>query len=528
VKSLEGDVKKLLQLALSLFFLLSPAASAHEKDNPLAGLDAYIEKAMRDWDVPGLAIAVVKDDKVILAKGYGVREAGKNDPVDENTVFAIGSNTKAFTATALGILVQEKKISWDDHVTDWLKGFQLYQPWVTREITVRDLLCHRSGLPPYGGDLLWYGTDYDRAEILRRVRYLKPVSSFRHEYAYQNLMYLASGQIIPAVTGKSWDEFIKTRLLQPLGMRGSGTSVRELKAMDNVAAPHMKIGGKVAVIPYRNVDNIAPAGAINSSIVDMTQWLRLQLGRGTYNGAKIVEPGVIEETRSPHTPMRMPPDAQKMYPSTHFLAYGLGWVLQDYHGRLLVWHTGGIDGMLSLIGIVPEERLGMVVLTNSSGHALHSALFYRTVDAVLGQPTRDWSALNMEQQKKSEARMAEMLKKVEQSRVQGTRPSLPLSAYAAVYEDDLYGNAQVAEEGERLVLRYSSRLTADLAHWHFNTFRVTWRDPVAREALSQETGFVTFELDAKGKVTEMKLGDIASFRRAPEPRSGTTEGGSHE
>ena len=248
-----------------------------EEPNTLEGLDAAVEQALQDWQMPGLALAIVKDDAVVLSKGYGVRELGQSVPVDERTVFAIGSVTKAFTAAALGMLVDEGKIGWDDPVTAHLPDFQLYDPYVTREITLRDLLTHRSGLPR--GDLIWIGSDFDRAEILRRVRYLPPRWSFRSHYGYQNILYLAAGQVVAAATGRSWDAFIRERIFAPLGMIDSSTSVTALADAGNVAAPHADVDGQIGPVPYRNIDCIAPAGAINANVVEMTQWIRTAAGR---------------------------------------------------------------------------------------------------------------------------------------------------------------------------------------------------------------------------------------------------------
>jgi CubicO group peptidase (beta-lactamase class C family) len=514
-------MKKRILLTV-LIFLLSvgiqagAGLKAPAKD-PLQGLDAYIVKAMKDWELPGLAVAIVKDDKVILAKGYGLREIGKSDPVDENTLFAIGSNTKAFTSTALALLVQEKKLSWDDHATDYLKGFQLYDPYVTREITVRDLLSHRSGLGRRG-DLLWYGQDFSREEILRRIRFLKPDSSFRSQFGYQNIMFLAAGQIIPAVTGMSYDEFIKERLFKPLGMTRSNTSPQDLVGLDNVAAPHTKKDGKIVAIPYRNIDNIAPAGSINSSVAEMAQWHRFQLGNGQYAGAKILDPAILQVTHDPHIIMPVGPDRKKDFPSNHFMTYALGWVLEDYRGRLIIWHNGGIDGMLSHQGFLPEENLGIVVLTNSDRNRLDAALFYRIVDSFLGEPVKDWSQIFLTQAKEGEAKAEEARKKAEESRKPNTKPSLDLAAYCGVYENEMYGSVEVKREADKLVFSLNAKPMGTLDHWHYDTFKVGPLPPGSPGlgGLLEDT-LVTFVLNAEGNVTRLEIEDLDVFERAPEP-----------
>jgi CubicO group peptidase (beta-lactamase class C family) len=305
--------------------------SAVAQDAPLQGLDDYVNKAIKDWDVPGVAIAIVKDDKIVFAKGYGVREIGKSDRVDERTVFAIGSSSKAFTAATTAILVDEGKLKWDDPATKYLPGFQVYDPVTTREMTVRDLLTHRVGLER--GDSLWYATEYNRSDVLNRIRYLKPSSSLRSKFGYQNIMYLAAGQIVPSVTGKEWDDFLRERIFMPLGMSSTGTSITSLKNLNNVAAPHSKFDDKVTAIPYRMIDNIGPAGSINSNVLDMAQWVRLHLGGGKYEGKQLISAANINEMQMPQTIIRLEGQMKVLYPEAHFLSYGMGWFLSDYRGR---------------------------------------------------------------------------------------------------------------------------------------------------------------------------------------------------
>ncbi len=299
---------------LILFLLVFWAGQIYSQSEQLKDLDAYIEKAMKDWQVPGLAIAIVKDDKVIYNKGFGVRDINKKDRVDTNTLFAIASNTKAFTAHALGLLVQEGKISWDDPVLKYLPDFQLFDPEVTRKITIRDLLCHRSGLGTWAGDLIWWGSTYNRENVMDRIRFIKPVADFRTTYRYSNMMFLVAGQIIPEVTGSSWDDFLKERFFSPLQMRRTNTSVSELDLAGNVALPHTIQKGEVVSVPYVNVDNSAPAGAINSCTADLVHWLRLQLANGSYSGEQLVNTEIIAETRKSHIMIPISAYAKKINP----------------------------------------------------------------------------------------------------------------------------------------------------------------------------------------------------------------------
>lgn len=506
-------VPVLVWLVLSAWLAMG-GPSAHAQKSPLQGLDAYIEKAMQEWEVPGLAIGIVKDDEVVLAKGYGVREIGKGTLVDENTVFAIGSSSKAFTAASLAMLVDEGKVNWDDPVTKHLVGFQLFDPYVTRELTVRDLLTHRSGLDR--GYALWYGSDYDREEILRRIRYLKPSWGFRSRFGYQNIMYLAAGQIIPAVTGVSWDDFVQRRIFTPLGMSSTNTSVTDLKGLSNVARPHAKIDDRVQAIPYRNIDNIGSAGSINSNVVDMAQWVRLQLSEGVYQSERLLSPGLVQEMHTPQTITPDEPPWSLLSPGAHFRVYGMGWFLHDYHGRKLVHHGGDIDGMFALVTMIPEEELGLIVLTNMDNTMLPYVLMYRVFDAYLGVPERNWSSEMLEMMRGFQEQGKTAMKKTEEARVKGTTPSLPLTKYVGTYENELYGEGRITHKDGMLVLHFNPAHTGDLEHWNYDTFRLTWHDPFVESVAGKP--FVTFVLNVKAEVAEVKIQNLADFKRVPEAK----------
>jgi CubicO group peptidase (beta-lactamase class C family) len=487
----------MIRLTLFLLLVLISSPLAPAQDAPLQGFHDYVNKAMRDWEIPGLAIAIVKDDKIVLAKGYGVRKLGDLAPVDERTLFAIGSSSKAFTTAALAMLVDEGKLAWDDPATKHLPGFQLYDPYVTRELTVRDLVCHRSGLER--GDLLWYGSAYDRNEILRRVRHLKPSWSFRSKFGYQNIMYLAGGQIVASVAGRSWDDFIRQRIFGPLGMSASNTSVTALSASNNVSTPHAKIEAKVQPIPWRNIDNVAPAGSINSNVVDMAQWVRLHLGEGLYQGKRILSSGAIKEMHKPHTIIDPEPQWMLYMRDAHFMTYGLGWFLHDYRGRKVVQHGGAIDGMSALVAMMPEEKLGIVVLINLSGAALHTALVYRVFDAYLGAPERDWSAELLKGLKALQEQQETAQKKTEQARVAGTTPALALSKYAGTYDNEMYGEMKITEQNGKLVAQFSPAFTGDLEHWHYDTFQAKWRNPLISKTL------VSFTINEQAEASQVRL-----------------------
>lgn len=499
-------------LAALLLVSTVPLASQRGPRPPaqLRGFDAWVARALGDWAVPGLAVAVVKDDSLVHARGFGVRRVGDTAAVTEHTLFAVGSTTKAFTAAALAMLVDSGLIAWDDPVTKYLPGFQLHDPYVTRELRVRDLLTHRSGLAR--GDALWYATSYDREEVLRRVRYLEPSWSFRSRYGYQNIMFVAAGQIVPAVTGQGWDEFVKRRIFAPLGMVATNTSIALLDSIADVATPHTVVDGRVQPVAWRNIDNIGPAGSINSSVRDMAQWLRLQLGGGAYGGARLITPASVKEMHAAQTVIPVDTLSERLWPSTHFRAYGLGWSLADYRGRKLVAHNGAIDGMRAQVTLVPEEHLGVVVLSNGgeTSRLLTQAVAFRVVDAYLGDPVVDWSALLLAVRHRQVARDSTDRAKQDAERVVGTSPSVPQGQYAGTYRSELYGDATISIDNGALVLRFGPHLTADLAHWHFDTFVARWRDPGAPAEL------VTFALDQRGKVQSLTWPDLGSFARTEE------------
>ena len=476
-----------------------------------AAYDAYITKAMADFKVPGLAIAVVRNDSVIFAKGYGTRTLGKAEPVDANTVFAIGSVSKAFTATLAAMMVDEGKMRWDDPATNYLPSLELFDPYVSKELTLRDLLTHRSGLAR--GDLMWYATDYSADEILRRVRFLRPAWSFRSRYGYQNIMYLAAGQAVSKAAGKDWNALVRERIFTPLGMERTTTSTKALAAATNVATPHQDVDDTLRVINWHNIDAIAPAGAINSTANDMAKWLRLQLAAGKWSGKSLVSAGALNETHSPQVVTPLSADAKQINPFTHLGAYGMGWVIQDYRGREIRQHGGNIDGMSALATLLPEEKLGVVVLTNANGSPMPSIAMYKAVDMLLrATPERDWAAEYMKVRAKNMAMAKETNDKRLAQRATGTKPSLDLSKYAGTYADSMYGEVTISQTAQspKLRARYGTMFSGELEHWHYDTFRATW------DERTMGRSFITFALDADGKVKNVEVEGLATFGRKPD------------
>ena len=500
--------RRIALTAAALTVAVTPARAQKSAGKPsLAGFDQYITKAMQDWKDPGLAIAVVKDDSIVLMKGYGTRTMGKNEPVDEHTLFAIGSSSKAFTATLVAMMVDQGKMKWDDPATAYLPGIQLYDPYVTRELTVRDLLTHRSGLAR--GDVMWYATDYNRDEILRRVRFLKPTWSVRSHFGYQNIMYLAAGQAVAKAANTSWDDLVRDRIFAPLGMTESNTSVRDLAGKANVATPHSDVNDTLITVPWHNIDNIGPAGSINSNVADMIKWVRFQLAQGKVGGKSLVSASALGETHTAQMAIPLGADARQLNPYTHLQAYGMGWFLQDYRGRELDQHGGNIDGMSAMVAVMPEEKIGLVILTNANGSPVPTIAMNRVLDALLNEPARDWNAEYKKQFDKLRAQAKEAEQKRLAERATGTKPSLPLDQYAGVYSDSMYGDVDVRMDNGGLRVKYGTAFDGTLEHWHYDTFRGKWPS----RALGQN--FVTFALGADGKVRSLEFEGVGSFNRKP-------------
>jgi CubicO group peptidase (beta-lactamase class C family) len=478
------------------------------QQGPLAGFDDYVTKTMRDWKDPGLAIAILRNDSIVLMKGYGTRTLGKNEPVDEHTMFAIGSSSKAFTATLVAMMVDAGKMRWDDQATRYLPGLEMYDPYVSKELTVRDLLTHRSGLAR--GDLMWFAGGYDRDEILRRVRFLHPTWSVRSQFGYQNIMYLAAGQAVAKTAGKSWDDLIRDRIFVPIGMNESNTSVRALQGKTNVASPHLTINDTVHVVPYHMIDNIGPAGSINSNVSDMIKWVRFQLDGGKVNGKPLLAPSALAETHTAQMNIVVNAQAKAFNPFTHLQAYGMGWFLQDYRGRQLDQHGGNIDGMSAMVALMPEEKLGVVILTNANGSPVPTIVLYRAIDALIGAPARDWNEEQKKVRERAQATQRAAEAKRLASRVPNTKPSLPLDKYAGIYADSLYGDVTFTVAGNSLNMKYGNFIDAHLDHWHYDTFE----GPATQLAAGRMTA--TFTLDAEGKVKSVDVGALGTLVRRPD------------
>ncbi len=490
-------------LAVIIGLVVVGAAPARAQD--LRGFDEYVSRSMRDWRIPGLAIAVVHGDSIVFLKGYGVREAGKPEPVTVHTRFGIMSTTKAFTDVLLAMLVDSGKVGWDDPVGKYIPELMLQDPWVTRELRVRDLLTHRIGFPD--PDYLWYAQPLSLPEIIQRLRLVPVASSFRSRFAYNNIAYALAGEIVTRAGRAPWADQMRQRIYAPLGMTESVPDQGELDRLriTDVTSPHALVGDTLRVLhlPVAPVDPIAPAGAMFASIQDMARWVRFLLDTGRVGRTSLVS---VESWKQLFTAQQVvPPD--EFYPTArqthpHFTAYGLGWFLEDYRGEFVAFHTGSIDGRSAIVGLLPDRRAGVVVLTNLDHSELRHALMYTVFDRFLGPDPRphDWSG-ELHAMYRALADTARLRRTaVEARRIGGTTPTLPLPRYAGTYSDSLYGTLLVELIGDRPVVRWGV-LTGDLTHWQYDTFRVTWQSPLA------DPDYLSFGLDAAGRPAVARFAD---------------------
>ena len=477
-----------------------------------AQLDALVEQVRDRFEVPGIAVAVVQDGQVLLERGWGVREIGKPAPVDEHTLFAIASNTKAFTAASLSMLADEGKLSLDDRVVDHLPGFRMSDPYVTGQMRIRDLLTHRSGLGLGAGDLLfWPGSDYRNEEVVRRLKDVPLKTGFRERYAYDNILYAVATRVIEEVSGQSYAQFLQQRFLDPLGMGGTRFNADALRPGDNVATGHAKADFTTLRPTFPLTwHNAAGAGGIYSSVHDMGRWMRAQLAGGTFTDPQGNEQRLFSRERQKEMwsllspmPIAEPPVPQLAAARPDFLGYGEGWITSSYRGEKLVWHTGGWPGMVSRVTLVPGRNLGVVVLTNQEAGGAFNALTMQVLDAFMQPAQRtDWIDAYVAAADTARAKADKAWRERLAARQARSTPSLPLAGYAGTYRDAWYGDVDVVHDGGRLRMRFqpSPLLTGTLQHWQHDTFLVKWDD----RTLNGDA-FVTFSLDADGRVREARM-----------------------
>jgi CubicO group peptidase (beta-lactamase class C family) len=488
----------------------SPLASSAAK---LQGLDDLADRVMKDWKVPGLAIAVVQDGKVVYAKGYGYRDLENKRPVTTGTVFPIGSITKSFTALTFAILKDEGKTDWDRPVRDYLPEFRMDDPVASEQATPRDLFSHRTGLPRH--DLVWYSSDFSREDLLGHLRYLKPNKSFRSAYQYNNLTVMTMGYLEGKITGLGWEGSIRQKVFAPLGMTHSSLSVEEIEKSEDHALPYELKKDVVTKVPFHNIDAIGPAGSINSTVDDMTHYLTFQLGDGKYGDKQIISESTLREMHSPQTAMPEEPSRFNL-PGLGHLSYGLGWVVTSYRGHNLVWHNGGIDGFYALLSMLPDDHLGVVVLTNMPNGETPEVLAYNIYDRLLGLDPLPWFDRFKDLQAKRKQQEEEEKKNGTTDRKAGTHPSHDLAQYAGEYQNPGYGAVKVAVEGDSLEVSINKLGPYPLVHYHYDVFQV----PETSDGFAAGEKF-QFEMNKKGDIDrfsvefEPTLGEDIVFRRAP-------------
>lgn len=483
----------------------APSLVRAQAPKPIADVDSFVTRVMRTFTVPGVSLAVVKDGRMVYAKGYGVRKLGDAATVDTKTLFGIASNTKIFTATALALLVEEGKIEWDAPVIRYVPWFAMYDPFVTRELTVRDLLVHRSGLGLGAGDLLWWPpSTYDRKEIARRLRFIKPATSFRSAYAYDNVLYTVAGEVIEAVSGMPWEDFVSTRILKKIGMAASNVRHSDAAAGGNIAATHASIEGVVRRIAPFSSDNTNPAGGINSNADEMAKWLIVQLDSGRMaDGTRLFAPSTTRQLWGVVTPLPSVTPPPQLAPLASGLAgYALGMGVREFRGEKLLTHTGGLPGYVSRVAMIPGRRLGVVVLTNQESTYAFDAIVHHILDAYLGAAPFDWLAASKWSADEDAKEVAESERQTALSRDTASRPSLPLAKYTGAYADAWYGAVGIALENGKLVLRFSHSpsLVGDLEHFQYNSFIARWRDRELRA-----DAFVTFDLNPNGTIERVRM-----------------------
>jgi CubicO group peptidase (beta-lactamase class C family) len=495
-----------LTLALLIGTLTVQPFALSAQADPLQGFREYVADAVEEWDAPGLAIAVVKDGQLLFSEGFGVLRLGEPEAVDEHSRFSIGSTTKAMTVAAIGILVEEGKLGWDDAVIEHLPWFRVDDPYVTQEMTIRDLLTHRGGMG--NADFLWYERDVTTDEVVRQMALIEPAYSMRSSFIYQNVMYATAGEIVEAVSGLPWAEFVRSRILGPLDMSETVPLLRETLGEPNVASPHYRVEGETVPIENASVDPVAAAGSVWSSVDDMSKWLRMLLNEGIGpDGERVLSEAVVAEMFRPQT-MVTP---SQFYPTQaltglNWMTYGLAWFQQDYSGHKVDFHTGSIDGMVAIAGLIRDLELGVYVLANRDHVEVRHALMYRAFDHFLEGSSRDWSVELKELYDGLADAGAEAQASAREERTEGTSPSVGLDAYVGQYSDPLYGTLSVSREGDGLRADWGPGQPGSLGHWSYDTFELSY------DAEWRGSALITFTIGTDGQVTGVRMGGIELVR----------------
>ncbi|HSJ25632.1 MAG TPA: serine hydrolase [Longimicrobiales bacterium] len=497
------------QAALNAPFTLL-RASAADVTASLAALDTIIEKALADFNVPGMAVGVVHRGEVVYAKGFGYRDVASRLPVTPQTQFAIGSSTKAFTTFALGQLADRGVFDWDTPVREYLPRLRLWDPNATTLLTARDMVTHRTGLPRH--DLAWYNrSDLTGADLLERLPYFEPNEPFRQTWQYNNIMYVMAGHLLGTLAGTTWDEAVRRQVFQPLGMTNSNFSVVDMQRAPDHALPYRESGDTLVRMQFRNIDNVGPAGSINSSLEDMLKWAAVHVNMGRHNDTALVRPATLRDMHTPHVVMGGLPAEAELSPAS----YGLGWMIQTYRGRYRVQHGGNIDGFSALVTLFPRDQLAIVALTNRNATGLPGTVTNHVADRVLDLPHRDWLGEAHTQYVAARAASAAAQERLDEDRRTGTQPAYPLAEYAGTYTHPGYGTLSVRRDGGGLVMTFNG-IETPLEHWHYEVFSGLENpaDPTFHRAKLQ------FEGDLRGRVGAVRMsmeGTVPPIRFGREP-----------
>ncbi len=475
-------MKKLLFFSFIFLSLYSCAQNDNVPSFVKDSLDNYVATALTDWQIPGVAVCIVKNGKIVLMKGYGVKELNGNDKVDENTLFMIGSNSKAFTATALAMLDAEKTISLDDKVTKWIPQFKLDNQAAGEQAIIRDLLCHRIGFRTFQGDFTYWTSNLTRSEVIEKMSHIKAAYPFRTKWGYTNAAFLTAGEIIPKATGMQWEQYLKEKIFTPLGMNNTLALSKDFPNAANKCSAHTIADGKLVKIPFCYIDNLAPAGSIGSSVNDMSHWVMAQLNNGEYNNKQVIPRSAIAQTWAPHSILG---NGGHLYNTGHFSLYGLGWFLEEYCGKKIVSHTGGVNGFVTSVTLLPEEKLGIIVFTNTDQNNFYEALKWEIIDAYLGKSYRNYSKVFVTSFNLEKASEEKNDKKMQDSVARYVKHELGSPDYTGTYFNDVYGNMSVVKEAGELRMKFSHHpnMYAKLEPIGGNRFYAVFSDPEFSKAV---------------------------------------------
>ncbi len=482
------------KLLLSSFAVLLAFNSFAQKD--LKEYESYIDQAVKDFELPGLAISIVHNDEVKYQEAFGFENEPKKTPLKTESIFGIASLSKAFTATSVAMLVDDGKLDWDDKVQKHLKGFTLSDEYVASQLTIEDLLCHRSGFGTFDGDLLWYGTDFTREEIVQKFSKYEMTYDFRTDYGYQNIMFIIAGEVVEEVSGMTWDAFVEQRIFKPLAMSNSYTSISQYTKKTSIAMPHVK--GELDDL--RNYDNSGGAAALSSNVEDLSKWIKFWLNNGIVGEDTLLNAGTHRKLLTLHT--SIPPSSFDRRNGIEFKGYAQGWFLMDYDGDKVAHHGGGLPGFISKIFLVPSQNLGGIILTNGET-SLPTALMYKSIDEFKENDLEtDWAATYLDYKKRYEAYLAKKVEDREAKRDASLKSNIEQDLLVGTYLDKVYGEAEVRKEGGDLVFSMIGSkeiFTSKMTHWQQNTYEIEFKDKFLPK------GYLTFNVNANGEVVNLKV-----------------------